>query len=713
MKGVELPMMVAGVSYLAATLAYASVLLLTLFLWRGRLQGGWLLLALGLMVVWSGYLGLNSGGKLLGIPSSEGPDPNQFFLEIVRDAAWVLLLWRLHASNQGIGSPNFWSNRWLWGFFPLLIVLLLGNILQFSLGERGKVLPASLTLISPFMLVILALILLEQWYRNIPGEQRWSVKFFCVGTAVVFGYDFLLYSEALLFNRVDATLWQVRGLVCAVVAPLMAVSIARSKEGERQLRLSHRAVFFSTGLFLAGIYLLVMSMVGYYLRWFESSLGSAIRVVFVVVALSLLCLLIGSGRFRAIVAVWVSKHFLSYKYDYRAEWMKANEHFSALPLDSNYYEQLIQGMADPLDSLGGILWVREGGEFVVKGSSSVKPLSNLSKREDGVLLDFCQESGWVIEVPEYRVAPAQYGDLQIADRLLEWEELWLLVPLLHQGVLHGLVGLAHPRAERTLNWEDHDLLKALGSQLAALITLRETTDQLAANHQFEAYYRFSAFVVHDIKNVVAQLSMVVKNAERHKHNPEFVDDALDTLDNAVQRMNRMLSQLKQQGALAAHAEVVNALDIARAVEQNQKSQQPRVELVIPQGLDTALKLKVERDKLVSVLGHLVQNAQEATPAEGFVRLLVDNQDGMAIFSVMDNGCGMSEQFQRERLFKPFDTTKGRAGMGIGVYETRQFVVQNQGSLKVSSALGQGSEFRVALPAYKVHGGLESEIGKAV
>jgi putative PEP-CTERM system histidine kinase len=370
-------------------------------------------------------------------------------------------------------------------------------------------------------------------------------------------------------------------------------------------------------------------------------------------------------------------------------------------------------MADPLDSLGGILWVREGGEFVVKGWSSVKPLPNLSSREDGALLDFCQESGWVIEVPEYLVAPAHYGDLQIADRLLEGQQLWLMVPLLHQGVLHGLVGLAHPRAERTLNWEDHDLLKALGSQLAALITLRDTTDQLAATHQFEAYYRFSAFVVHDIKNVVAQLSMVVKNAERHKRNPEFVDDALETLANALQRMNRMLSQLKQQGALAARAEVVNALDIARAVVQNQKDQLPKVELVIPEGAAAALKLKTERDKLVSVLGHLVQNAQEATPAEGFVRLLVDNREGMAIFSVMDNGCGMSEQFQRERLFKPFDTTKGRAGMGIGVYETRQFVVQNQGSLEVSSAPGQGSEFRVALPAYEVHGGLEAETGKAV
>jgi putative PEP-CTERM system histidine kinase len=706
-------MMVAGFSYQAAALAYTAVLVLTLLFWRGRLQGRWLLLALGAMVAWSGYLGLKSGGEPLGVPGSGVSDPNQFFLEIMRDAAWVMLLWRLHASNQAVGARNFWSSRWLWGFFPLLSVLLLGSLLQFSLGESGKVLPASLTLMSPFMLVILALILLEQWYRNIPREQRWSVKFFCVGTAVVFGYDFLLYSEALLFNRVDATLWQVRGFVCAVMAPLLAVSIARSKGEDRQLHLSHRAVFFSTGLFLAGIYLLVMSMVGYYLRWFDSNQGSAVRVVFVVVALSFLCLLVGSGRFRSIVAVWVSKHFLSYKYDYRAEWMKANERFSALPLDNFYYEQLIQGMADPLDSLGGILWVREGGEFVVKGWSSVKPLPNLSSREDGALLDFCQESGWVIEVPEYLVAPAHYGDLQIADRLLEGQQLWLMVPLLHQGVLHGLVGLAHPRAERTLNWEDHDLLKALGSQLAALITLRDTTDQLAATHQFEAYYRFSAFVVHDIKNVVAQLSMVVKNAERHKRNPEFVDDALETLANAVQRMNRMLSQLKQQGALAARAEVVNALDIARAVVQNQKDQLPKVELVIPEGAAAALKLKTERDKLVSVLGHLVQNAQEATPAEGFVRLLVDNREGMAIFSVMDNGCGMSEQFQRERLFKPFDTTKGRAGMGIGVYETRQFVVQNQGSLEVSSAPGQGSEFRVALPAYEVHGGLEAETGKAV
>ncbi|MFC6668956.1 XrtA/PEP-CTERM system histidine kinase PrsK [Marinobacterium aestuariivivens] len=622
-------------------------------------------------------------------------------------------MWQLHACNQGIRARQFWASGWLWGFFLLLIVLLLGNLLQPGAQEQGRALPVPPVLLGPFVLVVIVLVLLEQWYRNIPREQRWSVKFFCIGTAVVFGYDFLLYSDALLFQRVDATLWQVRGGVCAMMAPLMAVSIARSKTGERQVYLSHQAVFFSTGLFLAGIYLLVMSMVGYYLRWFGSDLGSAVQVVFVVLALSILCLLVGSGRFRSIVAVWVSKHFLSYKYDYRAEWMKANERFSTLPLDDRYYEQLILGMANPLDSPGGILWVREGGHFVVKGCRSIGSLPKLSNSEDGALLDFCQESGWVIDVPEYRLAPSRYGGLRIADRLLAGEQIWLLVPLLHQGVLHGLVGLAHPRAERTLNWEDHDLLKALGSQLAALIALKDTTDQLAANRQFEAFYRFSAFVVHDIKNVVAQLSLVVQNAERHKGNPEFVDDTLETLASAVQRMKRMLSQLKQQGAITACAEIVDALEIARAVQQNQKDQLPRVELVVPDGTDTALKLKIERDKLVSVLGHLVQNAQEATPAEGFVRLRLENRGGMAIFNVMDNGCGMSEQFQRERLFKPFDTTKGRAGMGIGVYEARQFIVQNQGSLEVRSAPGMGSEFQVTLPAYTVTEGLEAEIGKAV
>jgi signal transduction histidine kinase len=96
------------------------------------------------------------------------------------------------------------------------------------------------------------------------------------------------------------------------------------------------------------------------------------------------------------------------------------------------------------------------------------------------------------------------------------------------------------------------------------------------------------------------------------------------------------------------------------------------------------------------LEHLVQNAQEATPDSGKVEIILKIDDQHIIIEIIDTGCGMDKQFIRERLFKPFDTTKGNAGMGIGVFESREYVRSLGGSLNVESEHGNGTVFRISL-----------------
>jgi len=74
-------------------------------------------------------------------------------------------------------------------------------------------------------------------------------------------------------------------------------------------------------------------------------------------------------------------------------------------------------------------------------------------------------------------------------------------------------------------------------------------------------------------------------------------------------------------------------------------------------------------------------------------------DGAALIEVVDDGAGMEPDFVRERLFRPFDTTKGSKGMGIGAYQARTFVVEAGGSLRVESEPGKGTRFAIRLPVY--------------
>jgi signal transduction histidine kinase len=120
--------------------------------------------------------------------------------------------------------------------------------------------------------------------------------------------------------------------------------------------------------------------------------------------------------------------------------------------------------------------------------------------------------------------------------------------------------------------------------------------------------------------------------------------------------------------------------------------------------DARLRLRVDRERFAAVLGHLVTNAQDATPAGGRVTIEAAMQDDQLIVAVEDDGSGMDDAFLRERFFKPFDSTKGSRGMGIGAYQARQFVEAAGGEVHVRSAPGEGTRFEMRFPARLVETG---------
>jgi putative PEP-CTERM system histidine kinase len=215
--------------------------------------------------------------------------------------------------------------------------------------------------------------------------------------------------------------------------------------------------------------------------------------------------------------------------------------------------------------------------------------------------------------------------------------------------------------------------------------------------QFEAFNRLSSYVVHDLKNVAAQLALVVTNAERHRSNPAFVDDAFNTVSNATQKMNRMLAQLRKGGREDSRKAIVDLATVLQEAVSLRSVMQPVPVLTAEPG---GLLLLIDQDKLVNVLAHLIHNAQEASQPGGRVEVQARQQQEYAEIDIIDDGCGMDEQFIRERLFRPFDTTKGNAGMGIGAYESREFVWSQGGDMVVESQQGRGTRFRIRLPLYR-------------
>ncbi|MDP5191353.1 ATP-binding protein, partial [Rheinheimera baltica] len=263
----------------------------------------------------------------------------------------------------------------------------------------------------------------------------------------------------------------------------------------------------------------------------------------------------------------------------------------------------------------------------------------------------------------------------------------------------GLCMLNTPNAERlTLNWELRDYLTIITEQIGSYLLLTQASKALSENAQFAAFNRMSAFVLHDLKNVKAQLDLLLSNSKKHIDNPEFIRDSFDTLAAMQHRLSNMLSQLTDKRHDNSSSSRFSVADeLAQVIQQKCAIRAPVPSLHIIRNCE----LSLDRERFSSVMYHLIDNAQFATAPSGEVSITVDIIDSctpnLVCINIMDNGCGMSEQFIQQRLFKPFDTTKGNSGMGIGAYDALQFAQQHKGQLLVQSTEGQGSCFTLKLP----------------
>ncbi|WP_031433179.1 XrtA/PEP-CTERM system histidine kinase PrsK [Methylomarinum vadi] len=677
-------------SYLAAAFAYSVLFLLLILNKKNNTVFYPFLTAVLFSFIWSAY-----SAHVL-------QDDNLYIfetlaLESLRNGAWYFFLSVLFSKQQFCNQYGFIKHYWQPKAMLAFIIVI--SFLEFYSPLRYWVqseLGFDFRLFAHIAFAIIGLLLIEQLYRNSLPEQRWNIKYVCIGAAGLFIFDFIVYSKSLLFSSLDSDLWKARGVINALLVPLFILSINRLNISPGTFSVSKKIIFHSTVLVGAGIYLLIMSLMGFYIRDYGGSWGGIAQIGFIFLAVLLLLVFFVSGRVRALAKVYFSKHFFQHRYDYREEWIKLSRTLAQLNSIDAVSGFIVKTLADLVDSIGGGLWLKnDQGDFYLAEDINLgfQPLQLISRNDP--VLTFFNKTNWVIDFVEYFNDPEIYAGAELEKWYRHDNNIWLMIPLCLQNELEAFVVLSKPRVARQIDWQDHDLLKTVGMQLANALALTRASDDLSRSRQFEAYNRLSAFLVHDLKNLVAQISLIVKNSERHKNNPEFIDDSIETLENVVVKMEKILSQLKKGGAKKENGfQEVDLADVLKDVAIQQSINKPRLQLILnsPKSI-----IRGDKEKLTSIISHLAQNAQDATADAGWVRLELYNADTQAIVKIIDNGCGMDKQFIQQRLFKPFDTTKGNAGMGIGVYEAREYILQHSGQILVDSEPGRGTTFTLKFP----------------
>jgi putative PEP-CTERM system histidine kinase len=572
----------------------------------------------------------------------------------------------------------------------LLFALLLspGLPVASALGPTGP----RVELVLHLGLAVLGLVGVEQLMRRAHVQSRWALRPLAVALAGLFGFDLFMYADAMLFSRLDVDIWLARPVAHALVIPFVAIATARNTGWTVDMHISRAAVFHSTALLASGVFLLAVAGAGYLLRFFGGAWGPALQIELLFAALLFVGLVATSGRFRARLRVFVSKHFFSYRYDYREEWLRFTRTLNQDGGPQRLQERIIMALADLVEASGGSVWVLEEGRGYVPAGRLNGPQPDAVEPPGEALPAFLARTGWIVDVRECVASPDRYDGLQLPAWLAAQPGAWLVVPLASAEALIGFVVLFRPRTPIEVDWEVRDVLKTASRQAASYLSQARATEALLEARKFDAFNRMSAFVVHDLKNLVAQMSLVLRNAERHRDNPEFQRDMLDTVAHVVERMNRLMLQLRTGATPVAKPHAVELASLARRVCAAKGERQRPVELIV----DSEVAGLGHEDRIEHVLAHLVQNALDASAPGVPVQVRLTREELNAVVEVADQGIGMSEKYVKERLGKPFETTKP-SGMGIGVYESGQYLASIGGRLAVESTPGKGTRVRVLLP----------------
>jgi len=653
--------------------------------WRGRMQGGLLVMAVSITLLWCGLHAVWAGWD---VPSARVLR----ILEPLHFVVWVVFLHGLlERAQKRIGLVATLV-------YLLSAVMVVAPLLAPYFPESFPLedVAPKYSFLGYVLLSVAGLFLIENLYRNTRPEQRWGIKFLCLGIGGMFAYDFFMYAQALLFNQLDMSLWAARGAVFMLVAPLIGISVSRNPDWSVDVFISRDAAAHTATLLFAGCYLLFMAAAGYYLREFGGNWGIVFQTVFLFAAIVLLAALLFSGVLRARIKVFLGKHFFRHRYDYREQWLRFTNSLSLCDKEALPYECVVRAIAEVVDSSGGLLWLRrKGGSFeqvahwgVSGGEAEILPA-------DCSLAKFLSDREWVINLEEYQADPELYSYLELPEWLMEVPRAWLVVPLIDQQELLGLMVVARPRANVPFNWELRDLVKTMACQAASYLAQLEAMQALAEARQFEGFHRLSAFVLHDIKNLIAQQSLLIGAASEHKHKPEFIDDVVDIMGHSVAKMQRLM-QLLKTGMPGGKPVTTNLVIVLGNAVNNCAGGRPVPVLECKQ---KEVSLIIDGDRMTSVIENLIQNAQDATDEDGAVTVSLDCKGNAVEILIEDNGCGMDAAFVRDRLFQPFDTTKGDTGMGIGAYECKEYISSLSGEIQVESELGSGTSMRVILPLH--------------
>jgi len=530
----------------------------------------------------------------------------------------------------------------------------------------------------------LALVMLERTLISLAVHERWSIKFEIVGVGVLLASSLVFYSQSLLYRSLDMSLLLTRSLALLTAVVLMLFSQVK-RGGGNPIAVSRGVAFQSLVVLALGLYLVGLGLLGEGMRYLGVS-SQKNFFIFIGMLSGLAALIIFlSENLRRKINVFLHKNFLRNKYDYRIQWLEFTKQISEADSYDHLQRLILTFFCETFGFAGATLFLKgEENSDYIEETRFLVGADEVVFAKENALVCYLEQRDWILNV-----ADREEDVLAENEHFFEAYEVSLILPLRFAERLEGFVvfgRLINP--SETFIYEDYDLLRVLGRQTTLAIITRRLSEELTSTRELAAMGKVSAFVMHDLKNQVSSLSLMVENAVDYIEDPEFQEDMLETLAGTIEKMKKLIIRLKN---LREEPEIkFTEVDLLAIAEGAVSNFERHVRLVA----GGSVVVLGDREEIGNVLLNLIINAFEASSENQLVIVEVGRgSGGEAFLKISDQGCGMSADFIKKRLFKPFATTK-KKGLGIGLYQCKQIIEAHGGLIEVESRLGEGSTFSV-------------------
>jgi putative PEP-CTERM system histidine kinase len=598
--------------------------------------------------------------------------------------------------------------RWkyiLCAFFsvPIIALLLPEPVFKEIRAEAAEFIPLGYSgkIFYSFILLSAVVILanLERTLRASTGRIRWQIKFILLGIGAICAVWIYTSSQALIYSALDTSLSILHPMALLAASVFFGWGLFRSRFLNVDVYLSRTTIQYSLTAILASVYLLILGLLAFQIRYFNSSRSLPLDALLVLLALALLAVLLLSDRLQERMKRVVTRHFQRPLYDYRKAWMELTENTNSLVdiedlcsaiarivsktfsiLSVNVW--LCDDAKERLSLAGSTVFTRSQAADLERSGESVSQLLRTIEK-DALPIDLSNgKVDWANDImcakPEY------FADFRMRT----------ILPIRTGGQLVGILTLNEDRVGKApISMEDHDLLNAYTAQLAARVLQLKLSENLRKAQEIQAFQQVSTFFVHDLKNLASRLSLTMQNLPAYFDNPEFRDDALKLIGESAAKIDDTISRLSSLKQIEIKPV---AADLNSLIETVLADFERSARFSLKRDLGRLPPVLMDPEQIQKVVTNLVLNAHDAIRGQGSIRVATAAIDHQAVLTVTDNGCGMSRQYVDKMLFRPFHSTKKR-GMGIGLFHSKMIVEAHHGKIEVESEEGKGTTFRVILP----------------